>query len=125
MIGGILFTLCLGAAATKPTKPAVIALAPGEGATIASRLAGQRVSLARDGHSLTIDDIAGRGPPHLGVVERRGQDLVLVTRAGAFRLRGPLARPRLAGPGYTVWVIGHLDGEDLCAQRLGVLRKPA
>ena len=103
----------------------VLAIDPSEADAIAARLAGQRVTIAADRASLTIDDIAGLGPPVIGVIERRGDDLVLVAADGAHALRGPLARPRIAGPGYTVWVIGApaADG-SIRAARLGVLRRP-
>ena len=50
--------------------------------------------------------------------------LWLVGADFAWRLRGALARPRLAGPGYLVWAIGRLTGADLDVARLGVLAPP-
>ncbi len=87
------------------------------------RLAGQRVAVADDG-SYTIEDVAGEGKPLVGVVVRDGSDLFLDTGAARYRLTGPLARPRMAGPGYKVWVLGALHGNDLAARRLGVLAPP-
>lgn len=75
--------------------------------------------------ALDIIDVAGAGRPWVGVVERRGADLWLVGATFAWRLRGPLARPRLAGPGYVVWAIGPLGERDLRVTRLGVLAPPA
>jgi len=89
------------------------------------RLAGQAITVAADGASFTIDDIAGEGPPLVGIVERRGDALwLLVDGGGALRLAGPLARPRIAGPGYRIWAIGELRGDTLTLQRLGVLAPP-
>ena len=103
----------------------VLAIDPSEADAIAARLAGQRFTIAADRASLTIDDIAGLGAPVVGVIERRGDALVLVAADGAHPLTGPLARPRIAGPGYTVWVLGApvADG-SIRAARLGVLRRP-
>lgn len=91
-----------------------------------SRLEGQRVTVADDGASYAIDDIAGEGAPLVGRVERRGETLALVTDSGhAYELTGPLAVPRIAGPGYKVWVIGDIDATGhLAARRLGVLAVP-
>ncbi|HTM23414.1 MAG TPA: hypothetical protein VL172_22985 [Kofleriaceae bacterium] len=93
--------------------------APGMAAEI-DRLVGQTVTVAADGASYIIDDVAGEGAPIVGVVERRGQDLWV----GDHRLTGPLAVPRIAGPGYRVWVIGDIDGDRLHARRIGILRPP-
>jgi hypothetical protein len=103
----------------------VLAIDPSEADAIAARLAGQHFAIAADRASIAIDDIAGLGPPVIGVIERRGDALVLVAADGAHELRGPLARPRIAGPGYTVWVLGApaVDG-SIRASRLGVLRRP-
>jgi hypothetical protein len=114
-----------GAGAPTPTPDdCVLALAPGERAAIRDRLRGQRFSLSYDGGAIAISDIAGEGPPWVGVVERRGDALWLVSASGARRLTGPLARPRIAGPGYTVWVIGAVSGDTLAIRRIGVLRPP-
>jgi hypothetical protein len=86
------------------------------------RLRGHHVRW-RDG-ALEIVDVAGAGRPWIGVVERRGAALWLVGAGFAWRLRGALARPRLAGPGYLVWAIGRLTGADLDVARLGVLAPP-
>jgi hypothetical protein len=91
------------------------------------RLAGQRYTVADDGQSYTIDDIAGEGVPFVGIVQRREESLWLVidpTRA--MQLTGPLAVPRIAGPGYKVWVVGTVVPKtgELRARRLGVLAPP-
>lgn len=102
---------------------ASIVLAPApELPAIAARLAGQ--SFRTGDGAIVIDDIAGAGRPWTGVVERRGDALWLVTALGALELTGPLARPRIAGPGYTVWVLGRRDGDHLAATRIGILRRP-
>jgi len=93
-------------------------LSPAVTADEAQRLAGQRVESSQDGY--TIVDIAGEGAPIVGVVERRGRELWVA----GYRLTGPLARPRIAGPGYKVWVLGEIDGTVLRARRLGVLSPP-
>jgi hypothetical protein len=86
-----------------------------------ARLAGQEVAEAPDG-GYTIRDIAGEGAPRVGVVERRGEALWLITGGAALPLSGPLAHPRIAGPGYKVWVIGEIAADGtLRARRLGVL----
>jgi hypothetical protein len=94
------------------------------GADQVDRLRGQSVSIGDDGR-IEILDIAGEGRPLVGVVERRGSDLWLVVGGDAVRLRGPLATPRIAGPGYRVWVLGRRSGDDFTARRLGVLAAPA
>ncbi len=118
------------AATSAPTAAATVAIAPGQGPALLARLRGQRARVV-DNH-LVIDDIAGEGRPWIGVVERRGLALWLVGAQFAAELVGPLARPRLAGPGYTVWVTGALRigdraGSDvrLVVRRLGVLVPPA
>jgi hypothetical protein len=89
-----------------------------------ARLIGQDVEVRSDGY--TIRDIAGEGAPLVGVVERRGDSLWLIgPPAGALRLTGPLAHPRIAGPGYKVWVIGERDGDAVRARRIGILAPPA
>ena len=90
------------------------------------RLAGHRVTVHGDRY--TIEDVAGEGPPRVGVVERRERELWLVEQDGsAVRLAGVLAIPRIAGPGYKVWALGDIDPETgaLVARRLGVLAPPA
>jgi hypothetical protein len=88
------------------------------------RLGGHRVELVAGGYRIV--DVAGEGAPVVGVVERRGAELWLVGGGAARRLAGPLAQPRIAGPGYKVWVLG-VNGPDgsLVARRLGVLARPA
>jgi len=84
-----------------------------------SRLDGQRVTVTDGGYR--IDDIAGEGAPVVGVVERRGKHLYLAE----LRLTGPLARARIAGPGYKVWAIGTVSGKTLRLRRIGILARPA
>lgn len=108
-----------------PAHADTLAIDPAEADAIASRLLGQRVEIARDRAAIRIVDVAGEGAPRVGVVEREGEHLFLTTSAGRWRLEGPLARPRIAGPGYTVWVLGSVSGTTLVARRLGVLRRPA
>ncbi len=91
---------------------------------ISARLRGQTFTI-EDG-VLAITDIAGEGAPMIGVVARDGDALVLDTPIGRWTLTGPLARPRIAGPGYTVWVLGTPGGDGtLALRRIGVLRRPA
>jgi hypothetical protein len=105
-----------------PVEAAIVVAPPPEIDAMARRLAGHRVRVG-DG-ALVVDDIAGDGRPWIGVVERRGDALWLVTAVAALELRGPLARPRIAGPGYLVWVIGTRDASRIVATRLGVLQPP-
>jgi hypothetical protein len=106
-----------------PVEAAIVIVPPAEVPAIAARLAGHAF---RTGDGVVIvDDIAGEGRPWTGVVERRGEALWLVTALGALELTGPLARPRIAGPGYTIWVVGARDGGRLAAMRIGILRRPA
>jgi hypothetical protein len=94
------------------------------------RLTGQTVDLGTGG-AYVIRDVAGEGRPLVGKVERRGPALWLVpTDADAgtapIKLSGALAHPRIAGPGYKVWVLGTLEQDgSLRARRLGVLARPA
>lgn len=92
-------------------------------AAILSRLEGHTVRIVGD--DVVIEDVAGEGKPLVGVVERRGRALWLVGDGLAVELRGPLARPRIAGPGYRVWVLGERSGDVLVARRLGVIAGPA
>jgi hypothetical protein len=94
-------------------------LIPAEVAAEIARLAGQEIAETPDGY--VIEDVAGEGKPLVGVVERRGQELWLVGDV-TVKLVGPLAHPRIAGPGYKVWVLGEKDGDGYRARRLGVLR---
>lgn len=90
-----------------------------------ARLAGHRVAVAPDGKSYRILDVAGEGLPDVGVVERRGRALLLRrTDGSAVELAGPLAVPRIAGPGYKIWVLGRTEGGRLAVRRLGVLARP-
>ncbi len=86
------------------------------------RLGGHRARLVD--LRLHVDDVAGEGRPWLGTVERRGRELWLVGDGFALALDGPLARPRIAGPGYTVWVTGRVAAGRLRARRVGVLAPP-
>ena len=105
-----------------PIEAAILVVPPAEVPAIAARLAGHA---HRTGDGVVIvDDVAGEGRPWTGVVERRGEALWLVTALGALELTGPLARPRIAGPGYTVWVLGARAGQHLAATRIGILRRP-
>lgn len=91
-----------------------------------ARLAGHRVEVAPDRATYRILDIAGEGAPEVGVVERRGRALVLRRADGSsIPLAGPLAVPRIAGPGYKVWVLGRVERGALVARRLGVLAPPS
>jgi hypothetical protein len=112
------------ASAEAPAGDAVLAIEPAELPAIQDRLRGQRTTVAADRRAIAIDDIAGEGRPWIGVVERRGAELWLRTASGALRLTGPLARPRIAGPGYTVWVIGAAAADAIAVRRIGVLRRP-
>jgi hypothetical protein len=105
-----------------PIEAAILVVPPADVPAIAARLAGHAF---RTGDGVVIvDDVAGEGRPWTGVVERRGEALWLVTALGAYELTGPLARPRIAGPGYTIWVVGARDGTRLTATRIGILRRP-
>jgi hypothetical protein len=96
---------------------------PADVAAEVARLVGQDVVQSPDGDGYHIRDVAGEGPPLVGVVERRGDELWLVG-ATSVRLRGKLAHPRIAGPGYKVWVLGELEADGLHVRRLGILRPP-
>lgn len=142
LVLGATVLACGGTAATAPAPPRAstivvptteeILAAPLEAALIVApaallasmhaRLPGQRAHLG-DG-VLLIDDIAGLGRPWVGVVQMRCDRPWLVTALGALRLTGPLARPRLAGPGYLVWALGQRRGPELAVARLGVLARP-
>lgn len=92
-----------------------------------SRLAGHTVEVSEAGY--IIRDVAGEGTPLIGRIERRGAALYLVVERGeTYRLTGPLAKPRIAGPGYKVWVLGTIvrrgGKAELAARRLGVLAPP-
>jgi len=122
---GAVIALGAGAAAAAPPPGVVSAPRRGEVAAELARLDGHRVSVLPGG-DYRIVDVAGEGAPLVGVVERRGAELWLRPALGpARRLAGPLAVPRIAGPGYKVWVVGRAgpDG-SLRARRLGVLAPP-
>jgi hypothetical protein len=121
--------LPFGLATARPAPPADPAPLARDGrpATAAElgRLVGHRTERL-PGERYRLVDVAGEGAPRIGVVERRGAALYLVEPDGAaWRLVGPLAVPRIAGPGYTVWVLGAVDERGaLVARRLGVLAPP-
>lgn len=73
-----------------------------------------------------IADVAGEGRPRVGKIERRGDELWLLGDDGwTGPLAGALAHPRIAGPGYRVWVLGVIDPNGrLHARRIGVLARP-
>lgn len=142
--------LCTRAAPAhaQPAPAAPGEAAPEQGASLAAeigRLQGQRVRIADTstgtstgtsagpgpghGAGYVIEDVAGEGAPVVGVVEQRPGGLWLAGEDGVtYRLAGVLARPRIAGPGYKVWVLGAVivqRGENvLRARRLGVLAPP-
>jgi hypothetical protein len=87
------------------------------------RLEGQSVEVTALGYQIL--DIAGEGAPHVGCVRRVGNSLYLETTSDRWRLTGPLAIPRIAGPNYKVWVIGEpTPAKTLPARRLGILATP-
>ncbi len=87
------------------------------------RLVGHSVQVSDDGYE--VIDIAGEGPPHVGCVRRVGKELYLESGDTRWRLTGPLALPRIAGPNYKVWVIGvPTAAMTLPATRLGILAGP-
>jgi hypothetical protein len=96
-------------------------------ATELARLNGLEVQRG-PGHCYAVIGVAGEGPAHVGRVERRGCELWLRAEWSgvAWRLNGPLAVPRLAGPGYKVWIIGDTARREhgLRVRRLGVLAPP-
>jgi len=110
------------AVADAPQEAAIVIAPPADVPMIAARLEGHAFRTG-DG-VIVIDDIAGAGRPYTGVVERRPDGLWLRTQLGSLKLTGPLARPRIAGPGYRIWVVGHRDGSTLAAARIGILRRP-
>jgi hypothetical protein len=87
------------------------------------RLIGQSVQVSESGYD--IIDIAGEGTPHVGCVRRVGKALYLESGQKRWRLTGPLALPRIAGPNYKVWVVGDpTPAMTLPARRLGILAPP-
>ena len=111
-----------------PLTACAIAVAPGDGPAMLARLDGQQARLVAD--RLVIDDVAGEGRPWVGVIERHGTALWLRTADGPVQLDGPLARPRIAGPGYRAWATGALADAPgavprLRLRRLGILARPA
>jgi hypothetical protein len=125
-----------------PIEAALIIGAPARLDAMASRLTGHR--FRRGDHVLILEDVAGAGRPWVGLVDSRCGELWLDTAVRSFRLTGPLARLRIAGPGYLVWATGTIpsasaeaiearpaeartDGPSasLGLERLGVLAAPA
>lgn len=87
------------------------------------RLHGHTVEVKGDGYRIL--DIAGEGAPIIGCVRREGKALYLESGDHRWRLTGPLALPRIAGPNYKVWVIGKpTPAMTLPATRLGILATP-
>ena len=120
----VIAALALPAHAEVTPATNLLAVSADEEASISARLRGQTFTI-EDG-VLAITDIAGEGAPMIGVVTRDGGDLLLDTPNGRWKLTGPLARPRIAGPGYTVWVLGTPGGDGTYKlRRIGVLRRPA
>jgi hypothetical protein len=110
------------ARADAPAEAARLIDAPARIAACADRFPGQARAST---FVLELLDAGGDDRrPWLGVVERQGDGLWLRTPIGALRLRGTLARPRIAGPGYLVWVVGERRARDLHVARLGVLARP-
>ena len=117
-----------------PIEASVIIGAPARLEAMASRLAGHRFRTGD--HVLLLEDVAGAGRPWVGTVASRCGALWLDTAVRSFRLTGPLARLRIAGPGYLVWatgsiessadgsIEGSIEGATLELQRLGVLARP-
>ena len=108
-----------------PQAAASLAIAPTEAAGMLERLAGHRARVVAG--RLIIDDVAGEGRPWVGVIERRGGALWLRTDGPTLLLGGPLARPRVAGPGYRAWATGTLvagSPPTLRLRRLGILARP-
>lgn len=110
-----------------PIEAALIIGEPSRLDAMASRLDGHRIR--RGDHVLLVEDVAGAGRPWVGVVASRCGALWLDTAVHSFRLTGPLARPRVAGPGYLVWAVGSTSrrsgSHSFELQRLGVLARPA
>lgn len=87
------------------------------------RLIGQTVQVSDDGYE--VIDIAGEGRPLIGCIRRVGKELYLESGDKRWRLTGPLALARIAGPNYKVWVIGTPTAAmTLPATRLGILAGP-
>ncbi len=108
-----------------PLAASSIAVTPAQVPALLARLHGQRARVVAD--RLVIDDVAAEGRPWVGVIERRGDRLWLRTDDGAVMLAGPLARPRIAGPGYLAWVTGRVAPgapTTLHVRRLGILAAP-
>ena len=124
-----------------PIEASLIIGAPARLEAMASRLAGHRFRTGD--HVLLLEDVAGAGRPWVGLIASRCGALWLDTAVRSFRLTGPLARLRIAGPGYLVWATGSITpapaeaseastaeartkgpSSSLELQRLGVLARP-
>lgn len=107
-----------------PIEASLIIAPPDRLTAIAARLTGHRFRLGD--HVLLLEDIASLGRPWVGIVRSRCGALFLDTAVASFRLAGPLARPRLAGPGYLLWLVGTRDPltSTLTIHRLGILARP-
>lgn len=115
-----------------PAIAALLAALSGAPATTSSnttsaeldRLVGLRVDVGSNGYQIV--DVAGEGAPLVGCVKRDGPSLYFENSEHHLRLVGPLAVPRIAGPNYKVWIMGHVEaGEVLRATRLGILSDPS
>lgn len=112
------------AATEAPLEASLVIAPPPLVAAMAGRLVGHRFFVGD--HALILADVAGAGRPWVGVVAARCGGLWLDTAVASLRLTGPLARPRLAGPGYLMWAIGRVSPDrSLALHRLGVLARPA
>lgn len=105
-----------------PLEASILIAPPERLAAIASRLTGHRFHTGD--HVLILEDFAGEGRPWLGLVAFRCDQLWLETSLGPLLLTGPLARPRIAGPGYLIWATGRRTANTLELSRLGILARP-
>lgn len=115
-LGSILIPLILGGPAN--------GLSASQQSDEVSRLVGHVVEEKVGEYS--IIDVAGEGAPIVGCVRVENDQLILESEPNQrFRLSGPLAIPRIAGPNYKVWVIGEILNSDiLVVSRLGILATP-
>ena len=113
---------------------AYAALTPSEIRQELSRLEGHQVVVSADRSSYRIINVAAEGPAMIGIIEARGNQRWFIRidehaqhaqhAQQQWQLRGRLAIPRIAGPGYKVWVVGEIRAGELWARRLGILRSP-
>ncbi len=123
---GVLLGAAGGSAASQPPTAEI--------ADQLDRLTGHQVVVSADGADFVITDAAGEGPAMIGTVtladEADEQLWLLAVNGDRWRLTGPLAIPRIAGPGYKVWVVGEVVHKVLAGEgvfrprRLGILRSP-